>query len=64
MHRTSFGTAFACTSYRDGVDLLSLMHALGHSRLDVTQAYLISIGATDLTSPVIDRKPPMVPLTF
>lgn len=60
----SFRHSFAVHSWREGIDVLTIQRQLGHSRLDVTQAYLVSLGADDLLTPVTDRPAPMVPLAL
>ncbi len=60
----AFRHSFAVHSWREGIDVLTIQRQLGHSRLDVTQAYLVSLGADDLLTPVTERPAPMVPLSL
>lgn len=64
VHPHSLRHTFAVEAWRDEIDILSISRQLGHARLDITQAYLVSLGADDLIVPVTARKPPVVPMAF
>lgn len=58
----SFRHSFAIELKREGLDIYAINHALGHSSLDVTAAYLRSLGDDEIMEPIARRGPPMVPL--
>lgn len=64
VHPHSLRHTFAVEAWREGIDIVSISRQLGHARLDITQAYLVSLGADDLVVPVTARKAPVVPMGF
>lgn len=62
VHPHALRHSFCVDAWRDKIDIVTISRQLGHSRLDITQAYLVSLGADDLLVPVTLRKAPMVPL--
>ena len=56
VHPHALRHTFAHSLYDEGVGVLEIQEALGHSRLETTRAYLGSIGATTVVSMLSNRK--------
>lgn len=56
VHPHAFRHTFARELYDEGVGIMEIMLALGHSSLGTTQTYLVSIGATEVVSTTARRK--------
>jgi integrase/recombinase XerD len=57
VHPHAFRHTFARELYDEGVGILEIMLALGHSSVKTTQTYLQSIGANEVISVTSARGP-------
>jgi integrase/recombinase XerD len=54
---------FAVELRREGMDIITISRALGHSSVNTTMLYLRSLGEDEILDVVAERRGPMVPLT-
>lgn len=62
IHPHALRHSHAVDLFREGVPEHAIQKQLGHARLDVTQGYLRGLDPRELLMPVIDRRPPTMPV--
>lgn len=54
--------ACAVEMWREGIDVFVISRQLGHSRVDITMAYLRGLTLVELMQPIRDRRAPVMPV--